>query len=319
MPRRPSLLGLGSRSEVFPTVHFARDHLKADVAARVRRGEWLRVQPGAYVAAQPDLPPYAQRREFALARILATSTLLRAYDCFSHATAALIWGLPLARVPDRTHVIQRHTPSGRASRILTRHVLQLPAEHQAVHRGLRVTSLPRTVVDCAREMDPLEALTIADGALARSTSSTELEHALSQLPGLPGTARAARLLDLADSGAESPGETRTRFELLFAGFPRPETQIMIRTRLGDFWADLGWRRWRLLLEYDGRPKYDADGTEVLFAEKRRHDAIVEAGYRVLRVTKEDLRAPGPFVRRVAAHLSPGLVDPTNVPPVLRHR
>jgi hypothetical protein len=34
-------------------------------------------------------------------------------------------------------------------------------------------------------------------------------------------------------------------------------------------------------------------------EKRRHDAVVEAGWGVVHVTREDFRAPGSLVARVA--------------------
>ena len=87
-----------------------------------------------------------------------------------------------------------------------------------------------------------------------------------------------------------------RFVLLRAGLPQPDTQVRVDSRLGTFWGDLGWERWRTLLEYDGRSKYT--GREALIEEKRRHDAIVEAGWRILRVTKEDLRAPSALLARV---------------------
>jgi very-short-patch-repair endonuclease len=78
----------------------------------------------------------------------------------------------------------------------------------------------------------------------------------------------------------------------------PSTQVEVRTRLGTFWGDLGWPEWRLLLEYDGRPKYAERGGEALVAEKRRHDALVEAGWRALRITKEDLEPSGELLARV---------------------
>src|SRR5660397_192976 len=82
---------------------------------------------------------------------------------------------------------------------------------------------------------------------------------------------------------------------------QPETQIEIRTDLGVFWADMGWREWRLLAEYDGRAKYEANGSasEAVVQEKRRQEAIEACGWRVLRITKEDLRAPALLLRRIA--------------------
>jgi very-short-patch-repair endonuclease len=86
--------------------------------------------------------------------------------------------------------------------------------------------------------------------------------------------------------------------------------VEIETHLGTFWADLGWPEWRVVIEYDGRAKYTAGGSaaNALMSEKRRHDAIVEAGWRVLRLTGEDLRQPDLTIRRVLRALPPGVVE-----------
>ena len=83
------------------------------------------------------------------------------------------------------------------------------------------------------------------------------------------------------------------------GYPVPTTQIPVETRLGTFWGDIGWEEWRLLIEYDGRIKYEERPTEAVIAEKRRHDALVEAGWRAIRVTKEDLATAAGFEARVS--------------------
>lgn len=76
--------------------------------------------------------------------------------------------------------------------------------------------------------------------------------------------------------------------------------------MGDCWADLGWPEWRVLVEYDGTAKYTARGTasDAVLAEKRRQEAIEEAGWRVIRLTSEDLRAPTGLHRRLARVLPP---------------
>ena len=94
--------------------------------------------------------------------------------------------------------------------------------------------------------------------------------------------------------------------LLIAGLPKPTTQIPVRTRLGTFWGDLGWPEWRVLVEYDGRIKYEG-GPDALLAEKRREDAIREAGWSVLRITAQDLRDPAGLAARVRRLAPPGAV------------
>ncbi|MFS0703224.1 hypothetical protein AB6N23_01755 [Cellulomonas sp. 179-A 9B4 NHS] len=82
------------------------------------------------------------------------------------------------------------------------------------------------------------------------------------------------------------------------GTPAPTTQLPVETRRGQVWADLGWPGARLLLEYDGRGKYATP--EDLYREKQRHDALVEAGWTVLRVTADDCARPEELVARVVS-------------------
>ena len=111
-----------------------------------------------------------------------------------------------------------------------------------------------------------------------------------------------RVVEVADGGAESPGESAVRFVLLRYGLPAPQTQVPVRTRLGAFRADMGWEAWRLLVEFDGLVKYrelaGGDPARVLYAEKRRQEAMEEEGWRVLRVTTPDLRDGAGIVERV---------------------
>ncbi|MDC7123735.1 hypothetical protein OMK64_19560, partial [Cellulomonas fimi] len=100
-----------------------------------------------------------------------------------------------------------------------------------------------------------------------------------------------------DAGAESPGESGCRWAVLRDGFPVPLTQVPVPTRLGTFWLDLGWPEWSVGIEYDGRVKYRTH--DDLVHEKRRHDAITEAGWRVVRVTAEDRPTRAGLTNRLA--------------------
>lgn len=139
------------------------------------------------------------------------------------------------------------------------------------------------------------------------------------LTGRRGVVAARAVLALADDGAESPGESSTRFVLLRAGFPVPQTQVAVATRIGTFWSDLGWPQWDLLAEYDGLRKYEASGraSDAVIAEKRRQDAIEEAGRRVLRVTGADLRDERALVRPVLRLAPPGTAALLTPRPALR--
>jgi hypothetical protein len=162
------------------------------------------------------------------------------------------------------------------------------ADEHTIVNGLPVTSLERTIVDCACLLRPLPGLVVADAGARSGADPDVLRRLLAERTGRRGIATARALIELADDGAESPGKTATRFVVMRDGLPAPRTQLPVTTHLGTFWADMGWEEWRLLLEYDGRSKYE-QATEALIQEKRRHDAIQDEGWRSVRVTKEDLR------------------------------
>lgn len=308
MPRRP-----GSAPSLaappLPTIHLARDHTTPEVARQVRDGAWVRVRPAAYIATEPGQDPNARRQTVALAQIVALREQLSTDYTLSHESAALLWGLPLLRTPTRTHIIQGWQPKS-THHDLVRHVHRLAEEHQVVHRGHPVTTLERTVVDCAMALGAHAGLVLADAALRAGADRGRCKEILTGMAGRHGAPVARAVLDLADDGAESPGESSARFVLLRAGLPVPETQVRVDTHLGTFWADLGWRSWRLLAEYDGRAKYEASGSasEAVVHEKRRQEAVEEADWRMLRVTKEDIRRPDTLLRRVVRMAPAGSVD-----------
>lgn len=275
-----------------PPIHLAGDHTSQDVARQLRSGAWRRVGRGAYLSAGAE----STARRTALARIVAVHHRLTAPHVFSHESAALLWGLPLWALPDVVHVYQRNRPGARRDPGVRRHIGVPLVAAVTLADDLPVTTLGLTAVDCARAMAPRAALVVVDAALRAGASRDEMIALLARDPAGRGSARARQVVVLGEAGAESPQESVLRFVLLRAGLPQPETQVRIDTRLGTFWADLGWEQWRVVLEYDGRQKY-AD-PDALVREKRRHDALVEAGWRVIRVTKEDLARPALLVARV---------------------
>jgi very-short-patch-repair endonuclease len=237
----------------------------------------------------------------------------------SHESAAILWGLPTLTVPDRTHLIQRSWPAGERAPDVARHSHRLGAGETTSHRGAHVTTLERTAVDCAMSLGALAGLVVADACLHNGARRDLCLDTIAAMAGRRGAPKARAILALADDGAESPGETRTRFALLRAGLPAPVTQVQVTTALGVFWSDLGWPQWRLLVEYDGRSKYDSaeHASVVVGRERRRQRAVEEAGWRIVRVTTEDLRQPSSLVSRVARHLPPSVLDGLTVRRSLR--
>lgn len=267
---------------------------------RVNARRLDRIGRGVYTTTAADAAPDS----IALARLAGLHHRLTAAHCFSHESAALLHGLPLWLRSSVSHVYQHSAPSSRRDPRVIRH-RPMPSPHDvAVVRGLPATSLSRTVWDCLTSMRPVGGLVVLDAALRAGLDRDQLLSRAVTQAGARGSAKARALIALGDAGSESPGESACRFAVLRDGFPPPQTQVEVATRLGTFWADLGWPGWRVLLEYDGRSKYVGREAEEFFREKRRQDAIVEAGWRALHVTSEDLRRHGALTRRLVPLIPP---------------
>lgn len=304
-------------SAALAQIHLARNVEPRVVSAQVQSGAWTRVRRGAYVEtahllAEPaanrgsparTLESFQARRRFALAHIAAVAAQKHKDLTFSHESAALLQGLPLWRIPRRTHLTVRTYASTRHSRDVFHHMGHIDAEDAVLLAGLPATSLERTVFDCACTMPPVDALVIADAAVRLGADVDRLDQLIRDKPGQRGI-RSARLISgLAEPGAESPWETATRLTVIALGLPRPQLQRPVQTRLGIFYLDMGWQEWKVAIEFDGRVKYTelADGNpgDVFFKEKRRQDAIEEEGWRFIRVTRADLRSPDELLARLA--------------------
>lgn len=295
MPRRP-----GSDSGLHPPttpagVMLARDYPARRLERLVATGSATRLHRGAYRLNRPGDGP----GDRLLAQVVAAHHQTSGNHCFGHTSAALLHGLTTWRTAAKVELYQASTASSRSAPHIMRHSPMPPVEDRADVLGLPATTLGRTAWDCMTVLPARDALVVADAALHAFVEPSAL--ASFARPRRRGHDRALRILAVADEGAESAPETMCRYRLLVAGFPTPTTQIPIETRLGTFWGDLGWSRWRVLIEYDGRVKYEQRPTEAIVAEKRRHDAVADEGWRVIRVTKEDL-APGVLEKRAARFL-----------------
>ena len=108
-----------------------------------------------------------------------------------------------------------------------------------------------------------------------------------------------RVVDLMDGGAESPQETRTRLLLIAAGFPRPQTQIVVCNEFGDFIGriDMGFKEWKVGVEYDGPQHWT--NPDVHARDIDRLADLAAEGWTIIRVSRDILRyRPEVFLARV---------------------
>ncbi|HLZ36763.1 MAG TPA: DUF559 domain-containing protein [Mycobacteriales bacterium] len=114
---------------------------------------------------------------------------------------------------------------------------------------------------------------------------------------------AERAVTLARPAAESPMETRQRLLLVLAGLPEPVPQHEVRDPDGVLIArlDLAYPQRRLGIEFDGSGHADPRQWR---ADLRRQNALLRAGWRLLRFTAADVyRHPGTVVAQVRAALA----------------
>ncbi|NOV98509.1 hypothetical protein [Isoptericola halotolerans] len=304
------------------TLLVAREHDRHVLRRATANGDLERVRRGAYRPVGPEQNRHAAARRLATDRLRAVHRQLRARHVFSHESAALLWGAPLWRLPQRVHVLVPSSPSSRAAADIVRR-RGVPDEH-VVLRALPVTTLRRTVVDCALTLHPLDALVVADWALGRGMDRAAALDLWARPRRRNGTARARWVLEHADAGAESPWETWVRYLALRAGLPRPRTQLPVEVDGRRYRVDLGWAEEKVLVEFDGRVKdvdgsfgagYDADHAR--FEDKVREDAITaRLGVRPLRFTAKDGPDPAAATAALLRAFRPAVRGSLRVNPLL---
>ncbi|MGZ4515240.1 MAG: endonuclease domain-containing protein [Mycobacterium sp.] len=200
-----------------------------------------------------------------------------------------------AAAPAEIVRVDRHPQRG-----IVVHSYALADDEVYAVRGMRVTTAARTAFDIGRGLPVVKAVPILDALLhATGIKPADVMALADRYPGARGVRRLRASLELADGGAESPQETRVRLLLVGAGLPKPETQIefpQLRIRV-----DLGWREWKVAVEYDGVQHWEDRYQRSWDIERI---ALLEAaGWAVIRVSAEMLSRPGVIVERVNAKLA----------------
>ncbi len=221
---------------------------------------------------------------------------------FSGKTAAWILGLDMAPCDPVEVTVDRTAPVRARAGIRVRRAAL--AETEVVSRnGLRTTSALRTVRDLGSGRDAVESVVAIDMAVrAGIVKLRDVAEHVAMHPGEKGIKRLRRATAFADPRSESPMETRLRMELVNAGLPRPSVQAELLDIAGRLLgrADLYYPDRRLVIEYDGDNHRDR-----LVSDLRRQNALLNAGYHVLRFTGADLRTPASVVAQVRHALAGG--------------
>lgn len=252
----------------------ARD---AGLTRHCLRGKtWRRVGSGLY--RWSELPDDPWLTLSAWRRVLPSEAV------FVGATAAWLFGLDLGPI-DPVEVVVPLSSAIRSRAGLMVHHREIPKAEVISIRGLRALALSPTLAGLCLQRPAVEALVAIDMAVRRGlTDPDALGHYAEAARGRRGVAR-IRSLALLAAPAESPMETRLRWLLIQADLPRPEVQVNLRDGAARFVGrvDLYYPEARLVLEYDGAHHGDR-----LVEDNRRQNALVNAGYRLLRFTAGDI-------------------------------
>ena len=249
------------------------------------RSEYSAFFPGVYFPSRHQ-PSFAQRAE-------AAWLWSHRRGVIAGLTAARLYG---AKWVDDELPVELFWPNARPPPGISTFAVALGDGETGTLSGLPVTSLVRTAFDLARRR-PFGAAVASLDALASAASfdGADVVDLAARHRGVRGRSQVERVLDLHDSGAQSPRETWLRLVIVGAGFPRPRTQIPVLVNgRPKYYLDLGWEEVRVAIEYDG-DQHRTDKAQ--FArDVVRLEELADLGWIVIRVVTGT--SPTEVIRRV---------------------
>jgi len=276
-----------------PPVNTRAEARAAGLTRAQLRDDGVRVTRGAYVS---RAVPLALENA-----CTAVRAVLPPEAAFSHRTAAALLGAPVPAAWPLSVSVPPGSPRPERVRIRT-HVRHLTGDDVVGHRGLLLTSGPQTWLDLVAVLPAGELVAVGD-ALYRAghLDAAGLDARLGRAAGTRGVVLARSLAPLLTPLAASRPESLVRHALISSGLPEPTVQVPILDRWGDAvaHADLGWARWKVALEYEGRQHAERDqfGRDI-----DRYSLMAADGWLVLRFAGRHLARLDTVVQRAAGAL-----------------
>lgn len=268
----------------------------ADIAELTRaqlRDDGIRITRGAYVSRAVDLSLATAAR--AALDVLPESCLA------SHRTAAALLGAPVRSGWPLTFTVGPDVQRPRRARLRC-HVRTLDRLDRTETAGLPVTAGPQTFLDLAAELPGDELVAVGDALYRAGHLDTATVTArLARAHGTRGIVLARRCAPLLTPLAASRPESLFRYWLLDSELPDPTPQVPITDVHGHVvaHADLGYERWRVAVEYEGRQHAER---EQFGRDLARYSHMASAGWLLLRFGERDLDARPRVLARVGGAL-----------------
>lgn len=237
-----------------------------------RKGALLRMHRGVYAIGHVP----SAHRSCCIAGLLAGGR----EAVLSHHSAAREWRLAVPA--DRRVHIAVPMRSRRSTESLAVHLVRpLAFDDRTVLRGLRVTTVPRLLLDLADVLEDRDfEVAVADAQVRRLLDPTSTAKVIDRSPGRRG----GRLAEVAGLVGRTRSEMERRLlrELRAARLQLPEVNL----RVHGWEVDALWASRSLVVELDGWQWHDS---RLAFRRDRRKDrALRRQGLTVLRYTWEDL-------------------------------
>lgn len=285
-----------SQSGMFTTAQAAAYGIGPEaLAALVRSGALRHPGRGLYaVTAQVDVEPEPWHRH------LCTGALLVYPDAvLTGVSAVLAHGLPVWGTDLTRPSLLR--PVDRAVGVKAFRIRPGRGTSGETPMGPAVP-VAAALVQHAVDNGMAQGVVSADAALHREmVTPDELGAAVLAVASWPRAARAKSMMTFVDGRSESVGESRSRLALTIGGV-EVIPQVTITDEHGEFVArvDFVVAGTRIIIEFDGKMKYESGDPDVLWREKKREDRLRRLGYVVVRITWADLERPGAVLARVRA-------------------
>lgn len=251
------------------------------IRGRIGRGVWEQLHPGVYRLAGHPVTDVATL----VAAVAATSGVA------SHRSAAAVHGL-VDRHPTRPEVTVPVSRGHRREGIRLHRTDDLSPVDVGHVGGVRCTNATRTVIDLGARLSADQLFVLTERAIQRRLVHPErLLGRFVQLarPGRDGIATMRAVLARLDpslASAESDLESMLLLVLTRAGLPQPVRQHPVTVAGHRYRLDAAYPDAQLAIECDG---FAWHGTRVAFeADRERQNHLVNAGWRVLRFTWQQI-------------------------------
>lgn len=259
------------------------------ISHRLETGWLYRILASVFAVGHSELQPGAME----MAALLSVGD-----NCvLSDQSAGELWGIPSPPSDRVSLTLIGRRVQDRAGVAIHR-VAMLDMRDVRLCQGLPVTAPARTLLDLAG-VSPLHDVerALAEARVRKLVTDRAIAQAISRAHGRKGTAVLEYLLHAEPTLTRSEAERRLRRLILDGGLPPPETNV----RLLGFEVDFVWPGAKLVVEVDGHAFH---AHRAAFERDRKRDqALVAAGFRVIRVTWRQLeREPLAVLARIAQAL-----------------